>query len=129
MISKYIGTQAYQLDLPEALQNIHDIFHVSLLEPYQTVEGCAPPSPPLIEVDGKDQSEIEEIFDSRMHYEKLHYLVKWLRYSVSDNEWILASNLGAAKEYMTEFHQKYLLKPLPENLYREKRRRCQKNKK
>lgn len=129
MISKCIGTQVYQLDLPEALRNIHDVFHVSLLEPYQTVEGRAPPPPPLIEVDGEEQAEIEEILDSRMHYGKLQYLVKWLGYSVSDNEWMLASNLGAAEEYVTEFHQKYPLKPSPENLHREKRCRCQKNKK
>ena len=64
-----------------------------------------------------------------MDYGKLQYLVKWLGYSVSDNEWILAGNLGAAKEYVTEFHQKCPSKPLPENLHREKRRRRQKNQK
>ncbi len=129
VISKCIGTQAYQLDLPEALQNIHDVFHVSLLEPYHTVEGRAPPPPPLIEVDGEEQAEIEEILDSRMHYGKLQYLVKWLGYSVSDNEWIWAGNLGAAEEYVAEFHQKYPLKPSPGNLHREKRHRRGKNKK
>ena len=85
--------------------------------------------PPLIEVDSEEQAEIEEILDSYMHYKKLQYLVKWLRYSVSDNEWILASNLGTAKEYMMEFYQKYLLKQLPKNLHREKQRRRQKKKK
>lgn len=71
VISKCIGTQAYQLDLPQALQNIHNVFHVSLLEPYHTIEGRAPPPPPMIEVDGEDQAEIEEVLDSRMHYGKL----------------------------------------------------------
>ncbi len=78
--------QAYQLDLPKALQNIHDVFHVSLLEPYHTVEGHAPPTPPLIEVDAEDQAKIEEVLDSRMHYGKLQYLVKWLGYLVLDNK-------------------------------------------
>lgn len=105
------------------MQNIHNVFHVSLLEPYHTIEGRAPPPPPLIEVDGEDQAEIEEILDSRMHYGKLQYLVKWLGYSVTDNEWILASNIGAAKEDVAEFHQKYPLKPSPGNLHRQKRRR------
>ncbi len=86
MISKCIGTQAYQLDLPKAWQNIHDVFHVSLQKPYRTIEGRAPLPPPLIEVDGEDQAEIEKILESRMHYGKLQYLVKWLGYSVSDNE-------------------------------------------
>ena len=48
MILKCVGMQTYQLDLPKALQNIHDVFHVSLLEPYHTVEGRIPPPPPLI---------------------------------------------------------------------------------
>ncbi len=37
MISRYIGTQAYQLDLPKSLKSIHDVFHVSLLESYHTI--------------------------------------------------------------------------------------------
>ena len=80
VIWKCVGTQAYQLGLPKALENIHDVFHVSLLEPYHTVEGRAPLPPPLIEVDGEDLAEIEEVLDSCMHYGKLQYLVKWLGY-------------------------------------------------
>ena len=76
MISKYIGTQAYQLDLAEVLRNIHNVFQVSLLEPYQTVERRAPLPPPLIEVDGEEQAEIKEILNSYIHYKKLQYLVK-----------------------------------------------------
>lgn len=49
-----------------------------------------------------------------MHYGKLQYLVKWVEYSMSNNKWILARNLRAADEYVTEFHQKYPLKPSPE---------------
>ena len=71
VILKCIGIQAYQLDLSEALRNIHNVFHVFLLESYQRVEGRAPPPPPLIEVDGEEQAEIEEILDNRMHYKKL----------------------------------------------------------
>ena len=86
MISRCIGTQAYQFDLPKSLKNIHDVFHFSLLEPYHTIEGRAPAPQPLIEVDGEDQAEIEEILNSRVDYSKLQYLVKWLSYTVTDNE-------------------------------------------
>ena len=121
-ILKCIGTQAYQLDLPEALKNIHDVFHVSLLEPYRTVKGREPEPPPFIDVDGEDQAEIEEVLDSKMHYGKLMYLVKWLGYPVTDNEWIAASDMAEANEYVAEFHSKYPRKPSPENQHREKRR-------
>ncbi len=36
-ILKCIGTQAYQLNFPQALKNIYDVFNVSLLKPYRTV--------------------------------------------------------------------------------------------
>ncbi len=71
MFSRCISTQAYQLNLPKSLGNIHDIFHVSLLESYHTIEGWATWPPSMIEVDGEDQAKIEEILDSRVHYGKL----------------------------------------------------------
>lgn len=71
VISKCIGTQAYQLDLPQALLNIHNVFHVSFLEPYHIIQGHASWPPPMIEVDGEDQAKIEEVLNSRMYYRKL----------------------------------------------------------
>ncbi len=50
------------------------------------------------------------------------YLVKWLGYPVTDNEWIAASDMAAANEYVAEFHAKDPRKLLPENQHREKRR-------
>ena len=114
--------QAYQLDLLQTLKNIYDVFNVSLLKPYRTVKGRKPGPPLFINVDGEDQAEIEEILDSKMHYRKLMYLVKWLGYPVTDNEWIAASDRAEANEYVAEFYLKYPRKPLPENLHREKRR-------
>ena len=53
MISRCIDIQAYQLDLPKLLENIHDVFHFSLLEPYHTIKGQASAPPNFIEVDGE----------------------------------------------------------------------------
>ena len=56
---------------------IHQVFHVSLLEPYKdsTIHGRlqAPPLP--VEVDGAEELEGLEILDSRINREKLEYLV------------------------------------------------------
>ncbi len=97
MIPRFIGTQAYQLELPKLLEIPRDELHVLLLEPYHPIEGRTPALPPLIEVDGEDWVEIEEILDSRIHYGKLQYLGKWLGYSVTDNEWVSADDLGSAE--------------------------------
>ncbi len=77
-ILKCIGTKAYQLDIPEVLKNIHDVFCVSHLEPYRIVKRRKSEPPPFINVDAEDQAEIEEVLDSKMHNRKLMYLVKWL---------------------------------------------------
>lgn len=69
--------------------NIHNVFHVSLLEPCdQPKKGNALPLPP-IEVNGKEKFEVKEIFDSWLHYSKLQYLIKWFKDPNMDNKWIL----------------------------------------
>ncbi len=85
-ILKCIEMQAYQLDLPDALKNIYDVFHVSLLEPYPTVKEREPDPPLFIDIDNENLAEIEGIVGSKMYYKKLTYLVKWLGYPVTDNE-------------------------------------------
>lgn len=116
-IEKCVGSRAYKLELPSMFHNIHNVFHVSLLEPYRTTEGQAPSPPPLIEVEGEKHAEVEEILDSKMHYGTLQYLVKWLGFPVTGNKWLKAEDLGTAEEYVTDFHKKYPKKPSPDNLH------------
>ena len=76
MIRDIVGKQAYCLNLPPAIK-IHNVFHVSLLEPCDLPsDGTAPPLPPPIKVDGEEEYEVEEILDSKTHRGKLQYLVK-----------------------------------------------------
>ncbi len=61
---KRVGKQAYQLELPIALQRYHDIFHISLLKPYiEGGDGVMPPQP--ITVDGEAEWELERIVKHR----------------------------------------------------------------
>ena len=61
---------------------IYLVFHVSLLEPAATdpLVGQREIERPPIEVDGDDEYEVEEIFDSRRRNKTIQYLVKWLGY-------------------------------------------------
>ena len=66
-----IRKQAYCLRLPLSIK-IHDIFHVSLLEPYNIWPRSAlPPFPPIIVNEREKEYEVEKILDSQFHYGKL----------------------------------------------------------
>ena len=80
----------YHLQLPTQW-SIHDVFHTDLLTPYRETHTHGPnylrPPPGL--VDGVEEFEVEKILDScqRGQGHKLQYLVKWLGYLDSDNQW------------------------------------------
>jgi hypothetical protein len=87
---KEISSVAYWLELP-ASWRIHDVFHASLLSPYQETTAHGPnfsrPPPDLI--DGEEEYEVERIISHRHHgrSQTLQYLVKWKGYPESDNTW------------------------------------------
>ena len=67
-IVKEISPVAYRLELP-ASWRIHDVFHASLLSPYQETTAHRPnflrPPPDLI--DGEEEFEVERIISHRRH--------------------------------------------------------------
>jgi hypothetical protein len=71
-----IEKQAYRLKLSSLLKEIHNVFHVSLLEPHLYDPARAPELLSIIEVDGEDQYEVDEVLDTRIRYEKLQYLIR-----------------------------------------------------
>ena len=85
------------------------MFHVDLLTPYKETVFHSPNymRPPLDLVDNEEEYEVEQILNSRVHRHncKVQYLVKWLRYLDSDNQWIDANQMNADKA-ITEFRQK-----------------------
>jgi len=83
-IEKIVSPLAVRLTLPRKWK-IHNVFHVSLLEPYRTSEHRAPPDPPKVlrEADDIEQSEeydVNEVMSSvergRENNKRILYLVK-----------------------------------------------------
>ena len=70
-------------------------------------DGTAPPLPPPIKVNGKEKYEVKEILDSKTYCGKLQYLVKWLRYPNTDNQWVYKDQVAGASNLVKLFHWLY----------------------
>lgn len=118
-IKARVGTHAYRLGLPLTM-NIHNVFHVSLLEPHHpnliASRRVEDPPPPVINEAGDEEWEVAEILDSRLRRRKLQYLVDWKGFGVQDRCWVDASDFHDDDELVVDFHTKYPSKPGAERL-------------
>ena len=102
-------------------RSVHPIFHVLQLElaTPSTIPNHVQTPPPLVNIDGETEYEIEEILDLKIDHQrwncKLLYLVRWSGYKGTDEEtsWLLADELGHASELVHNFHLRYPDKPRP----------------
>jgi len=115
-VEKIVCPLTVRLTLPRKWK-IHNVFHVSLLEPYRTSKYRAPPDPTKIlqEADDIEQSEeydIEQVMSSaeqgRDNNKRILYLVQWLDYPErkdSTEEPFDNFSVGG-REKLQEFHQR-----------------------
>ena len=109
-----VGAQAYRLELTGHMSGIHPVFHVSLLEPVRRRQGEELPQPSTALMEGELEDEIETILDSRVRWNRLEYLVKWVGWSDAHNEYLPASGLSHARDSVAEFHKTHPQAPGPE---------------
>ena len=96
-----VGTQAYRLALPSAYR-IHNVFHVSLLEPWQHRAGEEPAEPmPLADDEG--EWEVETVLDSRMRKGERYYLIQWKDWPEDYNTWESEANCEHAESLIRAF--------------------------
>jgi len=114
------GSRAYTLRLPDTIRGVHPVFHVSMLEPAvpNEIPNRVQSPPPPVDVQGELEYEISEVLDSKVDRRrscKLLYLVRWLGYENTDEEfsWLPATELEHAKDLISDFHSAYPDKPGP----------------
>ena len=106
-ITQVMSPISYRLQLPHQW-HIHPVFHIDLLTPYRETmthgENYQCPLPEL--VDNEEEYEVEAILDSHRfgRGRKLQYLIKWLRYPDSDNQWEDADKVHA-NDLVRKFHR------------------------
>ena len=104
---------AYRLKLPYWIKQLHPVFNVVklTLAPEDLITGRRTEDhPPPIVIDREAEWEVEEILDSRWHWRRFQYLIKWKGYGHEHNSWESTSEVSTP-ELTVEFHCKHLGAP------------------
>ena len=105
-VAALVGQSAVRLNLLEDMR-IHDVFHVSLVKPYQH-GGTGVVPPPLLALDNSLQYEIECIVAQRGRGSTLQYLTRWAGYSGDHDTWEPASGFKNAPEIVAAWNVRRL---------------------
>jgi hypothetical protein len=98
-----------QLNLSSSMK-IHDTFYISLLRSASNVlllNKFRRHRRLIVIEDEEEKYEINDILNSRYHYDKLQYRVVWIDH-LSDRAWYSAENFqNHSKEILNDYHQRY----------------------
>ena len=96
-ITQVLSPLTYRLLLPPTWK-VHDVFHATLLSPYQETNTHGPnfSRPPPNMIDAKEEYEIDQIMAHRGNSKNHQYLTAWKGYPLSENTWEPESNLPHA---------------------------------
>jgi hypothetical protein len=106
-INESINKISYKFNFSSIMKDIHDVFHVFFLE---LANDKNDETSSFIWIKDEEQWEIEEVVDKRVKNSKTSYLIKWLEYSHSNNEWIKKKDMINVKKIIEKFLSKFLTK-------------------
>lgn len=103
-VLKKIGLQAYQLALPEKLARLHNVFPVTLLEPWKARAHDFQNYMHMPDLEDEDEEwAVEEVRDRRLLDGESHYLVKWETWPSEYNQWVPESDMDNAQGAIKKF--------------------------
>ena len=101
-VLEVINSNVYKLALPTSLHLLHPVFNISILKPYH---GTIILPPDSIQIDGDLKYKVAEILAHRhaSRCKRLEFLVSFLGYDSSHNEWLPESHLCNAPELLAVY--------------------------
>ena len=120
-IIEIVSSHAAQLGLLLALQCIHPVFHISLLQPTDpsSIPNRLDDLSPLLEVDNFTEYKVYHILDSKIDRRRkglgLLYLVEWSGFdnTADATSWEPEENVRNTPDLVQVFHHAYPDKPRP----------------
>ena len=107
-----VGPNAAKLALP-ATWKVHNVFHVSLLQPFVPRPGASPdPKLPMLDDNNEPWYRVDKILSHRERKIRKkvvkEYLIKWLGYSDEHNSYEPAANISP--DLLHDYHSKIALR-------------------
>ncbi len=99
-INESINKISYKFNFSSIMKNIHDVFHVFLLK-FANEKNDETSS--FIWIKDEKQWKIEEIINKKIRKNRTSYLIKWLEYSHSNNEWMKKEDMNNVKKTIKFF--------------------------
>ena len=101
-VLELVNSNEYRLALPTSLHLLHPVFNISVLKPYCRII-IPPPNP--IQINGDLEYEVAEILAHRHagRCKHLEFLVSFLGYDSSHNEWLPESHLHNMLELLAVY--------------------------
>ena len=111
-VLKRVEPTAYELELAPGMK-MHDVFHVSLLKPWNAEKHGVIPIPPTLTLGEQEEFEVQKILDHRERHIshagrgrpkcKREYLVSWRGQDYSNSTWEPEKNLQNARKKVDEY--------------------------
>ena len=98
-----IGSQAYQIALPEKYSRLHNVFPIQAIEQFKPRDDQ--PLMPLPDLEDDEEWEIEEVKDKATIKGTTHYLVKWEGWPTKYNQWVAEEDMGNAQDAIRRYEK------------------------
>jgi transposase InsO family protein len=100
-----VGSLAYRLSLPEKYSRLHDVFPVSLLEPWHPRTQQDAQQMPVPDLGEDEEWEVEEVQGERKIEGETFFWVKWKGWPTEFNQWVPEEDMGNAQGRIRQFHR------------------------
>jgi len=100
-----VGSLAYRLALPEKYSRLHNVFPVSLLEPWHARSQEDSQQMPMPELEDDEEWEVEEVREEKRIDGETLFFIKWKGWPSEFNQWVPEEDMMNARRMIDRFRR------------------------